>query len=174
MVLVSTCLSYLLVFVLVFGVLSFISHLIAEQVRAIGLGAVDRTLGVVFGLVRGLLIIGIFYLPMHLLMDPKDKESWFKDSQTHIVVEHVAGWIETMIPNSIKPAGAEATTKGETGPTTREQLKDQGVLPKQDGSSSTGYTPDARQVLEHLIDQGIKTAPPSSQEAPSGNDGSAQ
>jgi membrane protein required for colicin V production len=163
MTLVSATLSYLAVFVLLFGVLSFISHLIAEQVRAIGLGAVDRTLGVVFGLARGLLIVGIFYLPLHIMMDPADKREWFKTSQSHMVVEKIAQWLETMIPGSMlvdeKPAPA---------PTTRDQLKEQGVLPGGDAApaanpasapaSGQGYNTNDRKMIDQLIDRGIDAA----------------
>jgi membrane protein required for colicin V production len=86
MSIVSIGLAYLAIFVLVFGVLSFIAHLIAEQVRALGLGAVDRTLGVVFGLARGLLIVGIFYLPLHIMKVDESKKEWFQDSHTHFIV----------------------------------------------------------------------------------------
>lgn len=111
MTLVSTLLSYGAVFILVFGVLSFISHLIAEQVRALGLGAVDRTLGVVFGLARGLVILGIFYLPIHIMMDDKTKTSWFQESQTHPIIAGVSGVIEQWMPNSFLVAKDGETKK---------------------------------------------------------------
>ncbi len=164
MTLVSTLLSYGAVFILVFGVLSFISHLIAEQVRALGLGAVDRTLGVVFGLARGLVILGIFYLPLHIMMDDKTKTNWFQESQTHPIIAGVSGVIEQWMPNSFLVA-KDGETKKESPLIDPAAAAVQGVIkelkstitPAADPASDTpptqGYAPDSGEKLNKLIGQ---------------------
>ncbi len=172
MTLVSAVLAYGVVFILIFGVLSFISHLIAEQVRALGLGAVDRTLGVVFGLLRGLLILGIFYLPVHIVMDKDTKKEWFKESRTHLYVEAVSSWLQNMMPSMMVPFGDDegTSTSGENGKNAREHLEELDVLkpgssvrPKTEEATTpdpaatapeSGYDPNARRDLDRLIDQG--------------------
>lgn len=169
MTLVSAVLAYGAVFIIIFGVLSFISHLIAEQVRALGLGAVDRTLGVVFGLVRGLLILGIFYLPVHIVMDKDTKKEWFKESKTHLYVETVSSWIQKMMPSTMVPF-LDEDKDDQSGKNARENLEELDVLkpgsmsrPKEDkgaaasDASSTpesGYDSGTRRDLDRLIDQG--------------------
>lgn len=178
MTIVSAALSYGLVFILVFGVLSFISHMIAEQVRALGLGAVDRTLGVVFGLLRGLLILGIFYLPVHIVMDQANKDKWFKDARTYIYIEGVAKWLESVLPENLLPLREEDNAKDSEGADNgaRGVLQQLDVL-KNDGSKKpddatpnpgsttpatdapkdqgTGYGEKQRETLDHLIEKGI-------------------
>ena len=50
----------------------------------------DRSLGVIFGVARALLLLGLFYLPFHLMMPEKPKEEFFANSQTHYFIEKIA------------------------------------------------------------------------------------
>ena len=43
--------------------------MLSGAVNAMGLGPVDRSLGVFFGVARALLLLGLVYLPFHLLLD---------------------------------------------------------------------------------------------------------
>jgi membrane protein required for colicin V production len=163
--LVSVTLAYAAVFVLVFGVLSFISHLIAEQVRAVGLGAVDRTLGVVFGLLRGLLIVGIFYLPIHIMMDEKTRDEWFSKSQTQPLVQGVAATLESLMADNAlfaKIKKPDASAKPETTPLvdalrSGTQAPDDTASPAGDKANTDGgYAPKDRTLLDTLIDKGVE------------------
>jgi membrane protein required for colicin V production len=170
MTIVSNVLAYGLIFFIVFGILSFISHLIAEQIRALGLGAVDRTLGVVFGLARGFLILGLFYLPVHIVMDDKSKDEYFKESRSQPYVEGMAAWIESVMPDDLLPLQDENKkddTKKEDG--ARETLQNLDVL-KTDANKDTqpapvegekkpetGYGDQQRKTLDTLIEKGIDT-----------------
>jgi membrane protein required for colicin V production len=91
-------LSYGLIFIVVVVFLSFLSHIMAESARAMGLGPVDRTLGVVFGLARGILLLGILYLPVYLSVDKETKARWFEGSKTDIYLETISGKIAGLIP----------------------------------------------------------------------------
>lgn len=156
MELVSGALSYGAIFIIVFGVLSFISHLIAEQVRALGLGAVDRTLGVVFGLARGLLILGIFYLPIHIIMDDDTKKEWFKSTRTHVYIEAIATAIENNLPDDLLPL--KETEKKETDPGTDIPSGLEGMQKPETNPASTdtsGYDTKQREMLNTLITKGI-------------------
>lgn len=92
--------AYAGLFVMTLIVLSIISHFIAKSVHAVGLGPVDRSLGVVFGILRGLVLIGLLYMPFHILMDDKDKEEWFSKSHTFTYVEYTAEVLTSMMPES--------------------------------------------------------------------------
>lgn len=174
MTLVSAVLAYAAIFIVIFGVLSFISHLIAEQVRALGLGAVDRTLGVVFGLIRGLLILGIFYLPVYIVMDQETKKEWFKESRTHVYIEGISGWLESILPENMMPfkeADQDKKKAVDADNGARETLEEMDVLkPAGSGSNTptpaadetkaikdeTGYDTKERNVLDTLIDKGVQ------------------
>lgn len=99
---VAQFLAYGSVFVIVVIILSIISHMIAEGARSIGLGAVDRSFGVVFGLLRGILLLGILYLPVHLTIDQNTVNGWFEGSRTHVYIQTTAEAIAEYLPEEAK------------------------------------------------------------------------
>ncbi len=108
--------AYAGLFIITLILLSVISHYIAKSVHALGLGPVDRSLGVVFGLARGLLLIGLLYLPFHILMEEKDKEDWFSTSQSYSYVEQISSFLVSMMPESWKRNAEEDSTEEPTDP----------------------------------------------------------
>jgi membrane protein required for colicin V production len=90
----------MLVLVLLFG--SAIGALASYLVtRAAGLAATDRTLGALFGIVRAVVIIGIFVLVGQGLR--LDGERWWKDSRLMPTAEHVASWLERYAEPAVEP-----------------------------------------------------------------------
>lgn len=73
---IADALSYGAIFIIVVIILSIQSHLLAEWAKKIGLGAIDRTLGFVFGVVRGIILLGLLYLPVHFFVDQERKEEF--------------------------------------------------------------------------------------------------
>jgi len=92
--------AYIGIFVITLIVLSIISHYIAKSVHAVGLGSVDRSLGVIFGVARGLVLIGLLYMPFHILMEEEDKEDWFGKSHTYSYVEQTSEAMAGLMPES--------------------------------------------------------------------------
>jgi len=92
--------AYIGLFVVTLIVMSVISHYIAKSVHAVGLGPVDRSLGVVFGVARGVLLLGLLYAPFYLLMDDKDKKDWFASSHSYTYVESTSAFLIGLMPDS--------------------------------------------------------------------------
>ena len=151
--------AYAGVFVVTLIIMSLISHWIAKSVHAIGLGPIDRSLGVVFGIVRGLVLIGFLYMPFHLLMDEDDKESWFGTSYTHGYVEELADVMSTIMPESMQKDDDEGKDKDETDPlgklTGEEDAAKAKSLPDigtdEDAAEELGYDSNERQAIDQLI-----------------------
>lgn len=91
-------LAYGSIFIVVVIVLSVISHFVSEGARAIGLGSVDRTLGVIFGLARGVVLLSLVYLPFYVLMGKDSKESWFKESKTIFYLDQTSAVMAGLLP----------------------------------------------------------------------------
>ncbi len=155
-------LAYGLVFVVVVMVLSVASHFLAEVAKSMGLGAIDRTLGVVFGLVRGVILLGFAYLPFYLLMDGDDKEKWFSESRSYFYLDKtssvMAGFIPSQTTGDVKDGVSEI--KGLI--TTRERLQQIDLLKKDAASDmigtprkgkGTGYGDDFRGNMDELFEQ---------------------
>jgi len=156
--------AYAGIFLLVFIILQLASHLISSAAQAMGLGPVDRTLGIFFGLARGLLLLGVLYLPFHLILHEDNKKEWFGDSKTMVFVQGTTEWLTSFMPNK---------TSGEVVEETRDKLNkidilgDKRVAPEetaqdaktQDPASQeetpTHYSDKARQGLENLIENKI-------------------
>lgn len=183
--LVAGAMAYGAVFILIFGILSFLSHLIAEQVRAVGLGPVDRSLGVVFGLIRGIIILAIFYLPVHIVMDDEKKTEWFKTSRTHFVIAGAAQMLENALPENILPfkdkekeknqPKADGETPRETlekmdllkgGPDTDQKSPSESTGTKAPPAQEQGYSDKQRDMMNTLIDKGSSAAKDAVQNMP--------
>lgn len=81
----------LLTFVLVLIAGGLLNALIGILVAKTGLSGTDRVLGMVFGGVRGVLLIGILVLVFRLM--ELDQEPWWKESRLVPVGEPVARWL---------------------------------------------------------------------------------
>ena len=73
--------------------------MISQIVDKTGLSGTDKTLGVVFGAARGVLIVSMIVLFAGLT--PMPSESWWQES---ILVDHfmrVALWIKDLLPDDV-------------------------------------------------------------------------
>jgi membrane protein required for colicin V production len=148
---VGDVLAYGLIFIVVVGVLSVLSHFLAEGARSLGLGPVDRTLGFVFGLIRGVLLLGILYLPVYLFItDEETKESWFGTSKTHFYLEKTSAAIAEFIPQSAVSNMEKNIDKVNEADQTRKKLEEINLLKGREGEAPsqdmmTSPTPDKKQ-----------------------------
>jgi membrane protein required for colicin V production len=83
--------AIVLLLVLLFGALvgSVVSHFAR---RAVGLAAMDRTLGAAFGLARGVIVVGLLVLAARAA--DLDLEPWWERTRSMPAAEAVANWLE--------------------------------------------------------------------------------
>lgn len=169
---VADALSYGAVFIVVVIALSVLSHFMAEAARSIGLGAIDRTLGFIFGLARGVLLLGILYLPILFFIDQDSKAAWFSGSKTHFYLEKVSQGIARYIPNSAVDDVQGKIDKVEEADKTRQQLekidllksKDAKPQPQDTKGDAQGYDDEFRGQMNELFEEKTAPASPSSEE----------
>ncbi len=162
--------SIFLVFAIIFSV---ISHFLAEYVSNVGLGAIDRTVGVIFGLLRGVLLIGLLYLPLYVGLTAEQKTEHLAQSKTAPYLESVAGWMYTFFPQSLKQDVEEYSADSNLA---KKILEEQGIAGQEnqddtpegvrDGSGSTrdkaaeeGYSKEERNAMDQLIEDAQDNAP---------------
>jgi len=166
---VAEGLAYAAIFITFVIIISVFSQFFSAAVKAAGLGPIDRTLGVIFGLLRGVLLLALIYLPFHLLMDETSKDKYFVDSKTHGYVAKASGWIAKYLPsskevedkineveenqikkklfeNNILSDGAKKETPQNT---IEEEAKEQ----IKNAPSETGYGTEERQDINNLFRQ---------------------
>ncbi len=107
------------VFVISLVVLSILSHQVSRLVRRSALSAVDRSLGFLFGLLRGGALVALaFMLFSWFYPDPADHPDWVRDSVSYPWAEQAAAVIEDFLPADFVAAAAQAAPDG------REQVED--------------------------------------------------
>lgn len=167
MEIVADITAYGVIFLIVVIVLSVASHFLSGAASAMGLGPVDRTLGVFFGVARGLVLLGLLYLPFHLMMNDKKKEEYLSDSHTFYIVEKVSTVMAQYLPDS-KDVKKEIDTK--TDDLIKNKLQEQNLLGgnKKDDSEKAapaadtppapqgqGYDDEERKKLDKLFNEPV-------------------
>ncbi|HEX3808216.1 MAG TPA: CvpA family protein [Rhizomicrobium sp.] len=90
--------GYAAVFLIVLIPLSFISYRISQTVRDSPVGVVDRTLGVAFGFIRGLAVVGILYLAFSLFVEPKSQPAWLVQARLMPLIQSSSEVLLTLVP----------------------------------------------------------------------------
>ena len=152
------------VFLIVLIIMSLISVRIADWVLDSAAGAFDRTMGFVYGLARGLLLVAIAYLFYVWLVPEQKQEEWVRNARLLPVVKEVS-----TVVISFLPADVADVLKNKT------YVNDQGAQPAQASPSEEeeGYQAGQQQNLNRLIEStdGAAAAPQdgeTTETAPSG------
>lgn len=146
--------SYGGIFIIVIIALSILAHILAESAEEMGLGPADKTVGVVFGIARGLFVLAILYLPFHILLGDKTKESWFQDSKTHVYVEKAADWMQAFLPGDVEEDIEKAPGQVEEIVKTGKALKDIHDIHEKPSAEDTGEKSNPMRKLEAFLKGG--------------------
>jgi len=87
------------VFLLTLIVVSVITVRISDMVLDSRIGALDRTLGFLFGLARGLVIVVVAFLFFTWLVPEKSQPEWVKTAKSRVVLQGTGQWIMSMLPD---------------------------------------------------------------------------
>lgn len=136
------------VFLIVLIILSVISVRVADWVLDSAAGPFDRTFGLVYGLVRGLVLVAIAYLFYVWLVPPEKREDWVRNARSLAVIEQTGEFITDFLPADIKETlrgriAAVGASEGTTG---------DGQQPAGPGAGEEGYVAPDSTVLERLIE----------------------
>lgn len=144
-------------FVLSLIVLIFVAASIAKKVKESDIGAVDRSLGFIFGLVRGLLILALAYLVLVQFLPPKRKDQphWVTASRGLPYLAVGADYLTRLAPElfasalkTIDEAGDAAGTMIDKGAVKAQEPPANGTEP----AAQTGYPEAPRQQMDRLIE----------------------
>ncbi|CAG0910701.1 unnamed protein product [Cyprideis torosa] len=96
---VKTIAAFFIIFVVVLIAGGIVNYIAGQMVDKTGLGGTDRMLGLVFGVLRGGLLVSVLVLLANLTNMPA--ESWWKESASLPYFDEVALWIKGMLPESV-------------------------------------------------------------------------
>lgn len=94
-------------FVITLILLSLISHGIATRFRSGHIGVLDRALGFVFGLARGIVVVCIAYLVVAWFVPPSEQPAWIREARVTPLVEYTSNWLLKLVPESARSADAD-------------------------------------------------------------------
>src|SRR4051794_17331786 len=96
------------IFVVALILLSIISHQLSKGVRGSALSAVDRSLGFVFGIARGAVIVCLAYLSVAWVFPPPEQSRWLRDARTMPVIQSGADMLRNLVPDQTRSNAASA------------------------------------------------------------------
>jgi membrane protein required for colicin V production len=80
-------------------VVSVITIKISDMVLDSRVGALDRTLGFLFGLGRGLIIVVVAFLFFAWLVPDRSQPEWVKNAKSRVVLQGTGQWLISMLPD---------------------------------------------------------------------------
>ncbi|MBV9990680.1 MAG: CvpA family protein [Alphaproteobacteria bacterium] len=91
--------GYAAIFLVVLLPLSFMSFRFAQSVKNSQVGTLDRSLGAVFGVVRGLAIIGLAYIAFSSVIPVRHQPDWVAGAKTLPLIQVSAEALLSLVPD---------------------------------------------------------------------------
>lgn len=156
---VAEAAAALVVFLVALIILSLLTSAIAGRVKDSSLSAIDRTLGLVFGLVRGLVVVCLVYIAFSWALPAKQQQpTWIAEARTLPLLQTGAERLRALVP-SVYRAKAEATAN-DTRRAAEQMQEAAGAMgalskPHPPGASGhgPGYSVEDQHDLNRLIQQ---------------------
>src|SRR6266699_1979835 len=86
-------------FLLTLIIVSIVTVRFSDMVLDSRIGALDRTLGFLFGLARGLLIVVVAFLFFSWLVPPRTQPNWVAKAKSRVVLQSTGDWLISMLPD---------------------------------------------------------------------------
>ncbi len=138
------------IFIATLVILTIISHAIGRQVRNSGLSALDRSLGLVFGLFLGAVIVSLGYISIGALTDTAKQPDWIRSARSKPWLEWGAGQLQALAPpefrgnTDIIPSNREKSLE-------RFNKLNEPETRKPSGQGRQGYSDQERREMDRLI-----------------------
>lgn len=156
--LVADLVAGVVIFVVTLIALSFVTRGVSKMVKASALNFLDRSLGFLFGLARGGVIVCVAYLGLAWLMPPAEQPTWIRSARSMPLIEQGAAVLQSLIPQDAAAAGSKAAgnarDKAEKVLETQKAFRDMLTIePKaKDSGTAEGYNRGERREMERLIE----------------------
>jgi membrane protein required for colicin V production len=80
-------------------IVSIFTIKISDMILDSRVGALDRTLGFLFGLARGLVIVVVAFLFFAWLVPERSQPEWVKGAKSRVVLQGTGEWLMSMLPD---------------------------------------------------------------------------
>ena len=108
------------IFLIALIVLSILTRLISRRIRNSALGPLDRSLGLLFGFLRGAVGIAVAWLIFAWLLPREDHPKWITEAKVRPLVERSGALLVSVFPERLR---GEIGAKSDTTRTEFEELR---------------------------------------------------
>jgi membrane protein required for colicin V production len=135
--------------------ISIVTVRISDMVLDSRVGALDRTLGFLFGLARGLVIVVVAFQFFIWLVPDRSQPQWVKSAKSRVVLVSTGQWLISMLPEDpestilkrFKRPRPEDTETPENPPEQRGELDRPAT-----GTADAGYDRSSRAAMLQLLE----------------------
>lgn len=151
--LVANVAAFCVVFVVALILFHLVAKTLAGQVKRSPLSPVDRGLGLIFGITRGLVLVSIAYLPLAWI-PPADQPRWFTQARTLPFLAAGATALQNLIPHGARPAAAGGKSRRIETEADKAMRAFTNPAPAPAAPDSPpAYSPEEKRDLNRLIEQ---------------------
>ncbi len=101
------------IFLIALIALSILTRVVSRRIRTSALGPLDRSLGLVFGLLRGAVLVCVAWLMFAWLLPPEDHPDWVTEARARPLVERGSVLLVGLLPARLR--GGPAAIPGAAG-----------------------------------------------------------
>jgi membrane protein required for colicin V production len=153
----ASLVAYAGVFLAVFIPLSFISYRFSESVKHSPIGPLDRALGIAFGVVRGLVVIGLAYLAFTYFVPIRQQPRWLTEARFLPLMQSSSEVLLSLVPNRDQQDFANMPARERQddalGKLIRRQNEEANQTPAtQTQNAKKGYGAKDRRALDTLFE----------------------
>ncbi len=141
-------------------IVSIFTIKISDTILDSRVGALDRTLGFLFGLGRGLIIVVVAFLFFAWLVPDRSQPEWVKNAKSRVVLQGTGQWLISMLPDDpestilkrLKKPKPDDESEGQPAPS--ERRSDVGPpsgRPADRADGGGGYDKTDRQGMRQLF-----------------------
>ncbi len=141
--LVALGVSAAAVFIVTLLIVSYITMRISDFVLDSRIGALDRTLGFVFGSVRGLLLVVVAMMFFNWFVQPEQQPNWVLQAKSRPILMSIGERLVAVLPEDPEKAILDKLKKQTSAQADGENRNE-----------NTGYSASERQGLEQLTTGG--------------------
>ena len=94
------------IFVVALAICATLSSYLSRNIRSGALGAIDRSLGLLFGLARGVVLVCLAYMLMAWVMPvEKERPAWLQQARSMPMVASAAEYLRSLVPPDMLQRG---------------------------------------------------------------------
>jgi membrane protein required for colicin V production len=149
-------------------IVSIVTIKISDMILDSRIGALDRTLGFLFGLARGLLIVVVAFLFFAWLVPEKSQPEWVRNAKSRVVLQSTGEALMSMLPEDPEGylrrfkrsrEGQEPDATPPAAPAEPGPSRTDATPPARGTDDQPGYGRSDRVGMQHLLDTATAAAP---------------